>query len=59
VGYAMAIMTGRLLDQAYRELILINTVVCAVEIQLADDTLRSFALRRRRIVRELRLAGSF
>ena len=55
----LSMMTGRPLDEAYRELILVSRVVLNAKDQLTDDACRNFALRRRQIARELRDAGLF
>jgi hypothetical protein len=55
----LSMMTGRSLDVAYRELILVDRTVNNAETLLTDSAYRHFALRRRRAVRELRHAGLF
>jgi hypothetical protein len=55
----LSVMIGRPLDAAYRELVLINREATSPAEQLADDLYHRFALRRRKISRELRLAGLF
>ena len=55
----MSMITGRSLDAAYRELIVLNRVVQPAETQLNDVAYRHFALRRRQVIRELRHAGLF
>ena len=55
----LSMMTGQSLDVAYRELILVNRVAQTAEAQLADSAYRRFALRRRKLARELRHAGLF
>lgn len=56
---SLEMMTGRSLDETYRELILVNSLATHADTQLADDAYRSFALRRRQIARTLRAAGLF
>jgi len=56
---ALPMMIGRPIDTAYRELVIINRQAMSPAAQLGDDLYRRFALRRRRIARELRLAGLF
>lgn len=56
---SLEMMTGRSLDTAYRELILVNQYAGYVEAQLADDAYRRFALQRRQVARALRDAGLF
>ena len=56
---ALAVMIGRPLDAAYRELVLINRNLMSPSVQLSDDHYRFFILRRRDVARELRLAGLF
>lgn len=56
---SLSMMTGRPLDAAYRELILVNLVAQTAETLLSESTRRDFALRRRQILRELRSAGLF
>ncbi len=55
----LAMMTGRHLDAAYRELLLINHEPSPMDQHLGADAARSFARKRRLISRELRLAGLF
>jgi chromosome partitioning protein len=55
----LSMMTGRSLDAAYRELILVNRVTQTADAQLAEGAYRNFALRRRQAARELRHAGLF
>ncbi len=55
----LSMITGQSLDAAYRELILVNRVTKTVDVQLADGAYRQFAMRRRQIARELRLAGLY
>jgi len=55
----LSMMIGRPLDAAYRELVLVNREAISPAEQLGDDLYRRFALRRRKIARELRLAGLF
>jgi cellulose biosynthesis protein BcsQ len=55
----LSMMMGRTIDAAYRELVLVNRKAGSPAEQLDDDLYRHFAFRRRRIARELRLAGLF
>ncbi len=55
----LSMMIGRSLDAAYRELVLVNRKGLSPAEQLGDDLYRRFAFRRRKIARELRLAGLF
>jgi len=55
----LSMMIGHPLDAAYRELVLVNREAISPAEQLGDDLYRRFALRRRKIARELRLAGLF
>ena len=55
----LSMITGRSLDAAYRELILVNRVAQSAEAQLADGAYRHFTLQRRQVARELRSAGLF
>jgi len=59
LGDSLAYMTGRPLNEAYRELILVKCTDCAAEQQMSVDAARDFARRRRQVGRELRLAGLF
>lgn len=56
---ALPMIIGRPLDAAYRELVIINRQVMSPAAQMGDDLYRRFAFRRRKIARELRLAGLF
>lgn len=56
---SLSMMIGRSLDAAYRELVLVNREVLSIDALSADDGFKFFALRRRKIARELRLAGLF
>ncbi len=55
----LPMIIGRPVDAAYRELVLVNRKAISPAEQLGGDLYRSFALRRRKIARELRLAGLF
>jgi chromosome partitioning protein len=55
----LSVVIGRPLDAAYRELVLINCETLSVDDQLGADNYSGFSLRRRKIARELRLAGLF
>jgi hypothetical protein len=52
-------MTGHSLDEAYRELLVVNCVVDTVEAQLSGQGCKNFTLGRQRVARELRQAGLF
>lgn len=54
-----SMMTGRSLDAAYRELILLNCESQAADAALTDNVYRSFARHRRQAARSLRDAGLF
>ena len=51
---SLAMMTGRSLDEAYRELLVVNCVVDTVEAQLSGQGCKNFTLGRQRVARELR-----
>jgi chromosome partitioning protein len=57
LGESLAYMTGRPLSEAYRELILLESTDSPAEQQMSVDADRNFAIRRRRVVVDLRLAG--
>ena len=59
LGGWLAMMTGRPLEAAYRELILINREASPSGLHLGADADRDFARKRRRVARELRHAGLF
>ncbi|MGW8312796.1 MAG: ParA family protein [Desulfuromonadales bacterium] len=59
LGDSLAYMTGRPLNEAYRELILVKCTDGDAEQQISVDAARDFAGRRRRAARDLRLAGLF
>jgi cellulose biosynthesis protein BcsQ len=56
---SLTMMTGRSLDESYREFLLINCVAMTSVEQLAEDSYRSFVLSRRQVARELRHAGLY
>ena len=56
---SLSAMTGRSLDEAYRELILVNCTFMTPSEQLAEEALRSFVVNRRQVARELHRAGLF
>ncbi len=56
---ALSVMTGRSLNHAYRELVLLQTVAQPVVEIMAEADYRSFAQKRRRVIRELRHSGLF
>jgi cellulose biosynthesis protein BcsQ len=56
---ALPMIIGRPLDAAYRELVIINRQAMSPAEQMDDDLYRRFSRRRRKIARELRLAGLF
>lgn len=55
----LPMMIGRPIDASYRELVIINRQAISPAEQMGDDLYRRFACRRRKIARELRLAGLF
>ena len=55
----LAMITGRPLDEAYRELVLINREPSPAGPQLGAEADRDFTRKRRLIARELRNAGLF
>jgi cellulose biosynthesis protein BcsQ len=55
----LVMMTGRTLDAAYRELVLINSEASPAGPHLGADAERNFAHKRRLVARELRHAGLF
>jgi hypothetical protein len=59
LGNWLAMMTGRPLDAAYRELVLINHEPSPMDHHLGAGADRDFARKRRLITRELRHAGLF
>jgi chromosome partitioning protein len=59
LGESLAFMTGRPLDAAYRELILVKRRPSSAADQLSPDACREFASRRRQVARDLRVAGLF
>lgn len=59
VHNTLPMIIGRPLDAAYRELVIINCQAMSPAEQMGDDLYRRFASRRRKIARELRLAGFF
>jgi cellulose biosynthesis protein BcsQ len=56
---ALAMMTGRSLESAYRELVLIDCHARSLDDCLSGESLSGFAKRRRLVIRELRNAGLF
>jgi chromosome partitioning protein len=54
---SLAYMTGRPLNESYRELILVKCIDGDTEQQISIDAARDFARRRRRVTRDLQLAG--
>jgi hypothetical protein len=56
---ALPMIIGRPIDAAYRELVMINRQAMSPDEQMGDDLYYRFACRRRKIARELRLAGLF
>jgi cellulose biosynthesis protein BcsQ len=56
---ALPMIIGRPIDAAYRELVMINRQAMSPAEQMGDDLYYRFACRRRKIARELRLAGLF
>lgn len=56
---ALPMMIGRPVDAAYRELVVINRQAIRPAEQMDDDLYHRFVCRRRKIARELRLAGLF
>jgi chromosome partitioning protein len=56
---SLATMTGRSLDEAYRELLLVSRIAQPAESRLSSDASRDFARSRRLLARELRHAGLF
>jgi cellulose biosynthesis protein BcsQ len=56
---ALSVITGRSLDDAYRELIMFSSVPGCVDKQLGKQEAQVFSRLRRQVARELRAAGLF
>jgi cellulose biosynthesis protein BcsQ len=56
---SLAMMTGRSLDEAYREFLLVSGVALASDEQLTEDAYRRFVLSGRHVARELRQTGLY